>query len=72
VKSRILPNIVIRESTILQFFSIKDQTLPISGDPLLVPNLGLEIGDGVRWLNKKGESLIGGSLDKDSYAAANI
>src|SRR5210317_374296 len=70
VKSGLLLDVVVRESTaILQLLSGKDQTLLIRGDSLLILNLGLDIVDGVRWLNIKSDGLTGEGLDKDLHTS---
>ncbi len=68
VKSVLTLDVVVRESTvILQYISGKDQTLLIRGDSLLILNLVLDIGDGVRWLIIKSDGLTGEGLDKDLH-----
>jgi hypothetical protein len=58
VESRLLLDVVIGESTsILELLSSEDQTLLIRGDSLLVLNLGLDVVDGVRWLNIERDGL---------------
>merc|ERR1719464_241736 len=56
VKGRFLLDVVVRKSTaIFELFAGKDQSLLIWGNSLLVLNLGLNIFDGVRSLNLKGD-----------------
>jgi len=70
MKSRFLLDIVVREgTTILQLLASEDQTLLIWGNAFLVLNLGLDIFNGVWWLNLKGDGLASQSLDKDLHAS---
>ena len=58
VQGGLLLDVVVRESTsILELLSGEDQTLLIRGDSLLVLDLGLDIVNGVRGLNIKGDGL---------------
>jgi hypothetical protein len=66
VKSRLLLDIVVRQSTsILKLLSSKDETLLIWRNSLLILNLGLYIVDGVRWLNIESDGLSGKGLDEN-------
>jgi len=68
VKGRLLLDVVVAQSAaILQLFASKDQTLLIWRDSLLVLDLGLDILNGVRRLNLKGDGLAGQSLDEDLH-----
>merc|ERR1719402_1027597 len=52
VKGRLLLDVVVRQGpSILKLLSSKDQPLLIWRDSLLVLDLGLDILDGIRWLN---------------------
>ena len=58
VQGGLLLNVVIGESTsIFQLLSSKDQTLLIRGDSLLILDLGLDIVNGIRWLNIERDGL---------------
>ena len=58
MKSGLLLDVVVRKSTaILQLLSSKDQTLLIRGDSLLILDLGLDIVNGIRWLNIERDGL---------------
>merc|ERR1719192_96494 len=68
VESRLFLDVVVRQGTaVFQLLSGKDQTLLIGWNALLVLDLGLDILDGVTWLNLKGDGLTGQSLDKDLH-----
>ena len=57
-------NVVVGESTtILQLLSRKDQALLVRGNPLLILDLGLDIVDGVRGLDFKGDGFACKGLD---------
>merc|ERR1712141_651043 len=71
MESGFLLDVVIRQgTTILQLFASKDQTLLIWGNALLVLDLGLDIFNGVRRLNFKGNCLAGQSLYKDLHTTS--
>lgn len=58
VKGGLLLDIVVRESAaILKLLASEDQTLLIRGNSLLVLDLALDIVDGVRGLDLKGDGL---------------
>ena len=58
MESGLLLDVVVRQSTsILQLLSSKDQTLLIRRDSFLVLDLGLDIVNGIRGLNIKGDGL---------------
>ena len=58
VQGGLLLDVVIGESTsIFQLLSSKDQTLLIRGDSLLILDLGLDIVNGIRWLNIERDGL---------------
>merc|ERR1711997_892813 len=65
MQSGFLLNVVVRKSTaILKLLASKDQSLLVWGNTLLILDLGLDIFNGVRSLNLKGDGLAGQSLDK--------
>merc|ERR1712213_146334 len=71
MQSAFLLNVVIGEgSSILQLLSSKDQSLLIWGDSFLVLDLGLDILNGVRWFNLKGDGLASQCLDKDLHTTS--
>merc|ERR1711868_355858 len=58
MKSAFLLDVVVREgSSIFQLLSSKDQSLLIWGNSFLVLDLGLDILNGVRWLNLESDGL---------------
>merc|ERR1739844_886120 len=70
MKSRLLLNIVIRQSTaIFKLFTGKDQSLLIWGNAFLVLDLGLNILNGVRCLNLKRDGLAGQSFDENLHTS---
>jgi len=69
VQSRLLLNVVVRESAaILQLLSSKDETLLVWWNSLLVLNLGLDIVNGIRALYFQGDGLSSQSLDENLHA----
>ncbi|KAF7078315.1 hypothetical protein CFC21_082774 [Triticum aestivum] len=69
VKGGLLLDVVVGEgATILQLLASKDQALLVRGNALLVLDLGLDIVDGVRALNLKGDSLSSEGLHEDLHA----
>merc|ERR1712107_596441 len=68
MKGAFLLDVVIGEgSSILKLLSSKDQSLLIWGNSFLVLDLGLDILNGVRWLNLESDGLASQSLDKDLH-----
>ena len=68
MKSALLLDVVVREgSSILKLLASKDQPLLVWGNSLLVLDLGLDILNGVRWLNLQGDGLASEGLDKDLH-----
>merc|ERR1712012_1475403 len=66
-----LLDVVVGEgSSILQLLSSEDQSLLIWGNSFLVLNLGLDILNGVRWFNLKGDGLASQCLDKDLHTTS--
>ena len=58
MESGLLLNVVIRESaSILKLLSSEDQALLIRGNSFLILDLGLDVVNGVAWLDIKGDSL---------------
>merc|ERR1712179_548976 len=70
VKGRFLLDVVVRKGTaIFKLFASKDQSLLIWGNALLVLDLGLDIFNGVRSLNLKGDGLSGQGLDENLHTS---
>jgi len=68
VKGRLLLDVVVREgAAILELLPGEDETLLIGGDALLVLNLRLDVVDGVRRLDIKGDGLAGEGLDENLH-----
>ena len=58
VESRLLLNVVVRKgSAILELLTSEDKSLLIWWDALLVLDLGLDVLNGVGWLNIEGDDL---------------
>jgi len=71
MKSALLLDVVVREgSSILKLLASKDQPLLVWGNSLLVLDLGLDILNGVRWLNLQGDGLASEGLDKDLHTSS--
>jgi len=65
VKSRLLLDVVVRESaSIFKLLSSEDQSLLVRGDSFLVLDLRLDIVDGVRGLDLKGDGLAREGFDE--------
>ena len=63
MQSGLLLNVVIgKGAAVLKLLSSKDKTLLIRWDSFLVLDLGLDILNGVSWLNLKGDGLAGEGL----------
>jgi len=63
----LLDVIVCEGAAILQLLAGEDQTLLVRGNALLVLDLGLNVVDGVRALNLKGDGLAGEGLHKNLH-----
>merc|ERR1712012_148733 len=71
MKSALLLDVVVRKSSsVLQLLSSKDQSLLIWGNSLLVLDLGLDILNGVRWLNLESDGLASQGLDEDLHTSS--
>merc|ERR1712227_610076 len=71
MQGALLLDVVIREgSSILELLSSKDQPLLVWGNSFLVLDLGLDILNGVRRLNLKGDGLASEGLDKDLHTSS--
>merc|ERR1711997_601795 len=67
----LLLDVIVGKSTaILKLFAGKDQSLLIWGNALLVLDLGLDIFNGVRSLNLKGDGFTGQGLDKNLHTSS--
>ena len=69
VKSAFLLDVVVgKGTTIFKLFTSEDQALLVRWDTLLVLDLRLNVIDGIRRLDFKGDGLAGQSLDEDLHA----
>merc|ERR1712025_607791 len=71
MQGALLMDVVVGESSsVLQLLSGKDQSLLVWGDSFLVLDLGLDILNGIRWLNLQGNGLSSQGLDKDLHTSS--
>ena len=64
----LLLNVVVRESSsVFELFTGEDESLLVGWDSFLVLDLGLDVLNGVRWLNIKGDGLTGEGLDENLH-----
>ena len=69
VESGLLLDVVVGEgATILELLSSKDKALLIGRNTFLVLDLGLDVVNGVRWLDLEGDSLSSERLDENLHA----
>jgi len=70
MESGFLLDVVVRESSsVFKLLSSEDESLLIGWDSFLILNLGLDVLNGVRWLNLKGDGLSSESLDEDLHTS---
>ena len=71
MESRLLLNVVVRKgSAILELLTSEDKSLLIWWDALLVLDLGLDVLNGVGWLNIEGDGLSSQGLDEDLHTTS--
>merc|ERR1711878_236161 len=71
MESGLLLDVVIRESAaIFELLSSEDKSLLIGWDSFLVLDLGLNVLNGVRWLDIEGDGLSSESLDEDLHTTS--
>ena len=71
MKGRFLLNVVVRKSSaIFELLSSEDKSLLVWWDSLLVLDLGLDVLDGVGWLDIKGDGLASEGLDEDLHTTS--
>jgi hypothetical protein len=71
VKGRFLLDVVVGESSsILKLLSSEDKSLLIWWNTFLVLDLGLDVFDGVSWLNIEGDGLTSKGLDEDLHTSS--
>ena len=68
MESGLLLDVVVGEgSSILELLTGEDKSLLVWWDSLLVLDLGLDILDGVRWLDLKSDGLTSKGLDENLH-----
>ena len=71
MESGLLLDVVVTEgSAVFELLSGEDESLLIGRDTFLVLDLGLDVLDGVRWLNVEGDGLTGEGLDEDLHTTS--
>jgi len=71
MESGLLLDVVVAESAaILELLSSEDESLLIGWDSFLVLNLGLDVLNGVGWLDLEGDGLSSESLDEDLHTTS--
>ena len=67
----LLLDVVVGESSsVLELLTSEDESLLVGRDTLLVLDLGLDVLDGVRWLDVEGDGLAGEGLDEDLHTSS--
>merc|ERR1719436_1037123 len=68
MEGRLLLDVVVRKgSAVLELLSSEDESLLIGWDTFLVLDLGLDVLDGVAWLDFEGDGLSSQGLDEDLH-----
>jgi len=62
--------VVGKSSSILELLSSEDKSLLVWWDTFLILDLGLDVLDGVSWLNIKGDGLTSEGLDEDLHSTS--
>jgi len=71
MKSRLLLDVIVgKSSAIFELLTGEDKTLLIGRDALFVLNFSLDIINGVRWLDLKGNGLTSEGLNEDLHATS--
>ena len=71
MESGLLLDVVVGESSsILELLSSEDESLLVWWDTLLILDLGLDVLDGVGWLDIEGDGLTSESLDEDLHSTS--
>ena len=71
VEGGLLLDVVVRKgAAVFELLAGENQTLLIGGDSLLVLDLGLDVVNGVRGLDLKGDGLAGEGLDENLHVCA--
>jgi len=71
VKCRLLLNVVVGESSaVLKLLSSENESLLIWRNTFLVLDLGLDVLNGITWLDIEGDGLSGEGLDEDLHTTS--
>ena len=71
MEGRLLLDVVIRKSSaVLELLTSEDESLLVWWDALLVLDLGLNVFDGVSWLNIEGDGLSSQGLDENLHTTS--
>ena len=71
MESGLLLDVVVRKgSAVLELLTSEDESLLVWWDTFLVLDLGLDIFDGVGWLDVEGDGLSGQSLDENLHTTS--
>jgi len=71
MESGLLLDVVVGESSaVLKLLSGKDESLLVWGNTLFVLDLGLDVLDGVSWLDIEGDGLTSEGLDEDLHTSS--
>ena len=71
MESWLLLDVVVTEgSSILELLSSEDESLLIGRDTFLILDLGLDVFNGVRWLNIKSDGLSSEGLHEDLHSTS--
>ena len=71
MEGRLLLDVVIRKSSaVLELLTSEDESLLVWWDALLVLDLGLNVFDGVGWLNIEGDGLSSQGLDENLHTTS--
>ena len=71
MESGLFLDVVVRKgSAILKLLSSEDESLLIRWDTFLVLDLGLDVFDGISWLDIEGDGLSSESLDEDLHTSS--
>jgi len=71
MESGLLLDVVVRKSSaILELLSSEDESLLVWWDTFLILNLGLDVLNGISWLDIKGDGLTSESLNEDLHTSS--
>ena len=71
MEGRLLLDVVVgKGSSILELLSSEDKSLLVWWDTFLILDLGLDVLDGVSWLDIEGDSLTSEGLDEDLHTSS--